>query len=341
MKSAVTTQPGRMEIRDTDVPRPAAGEALIQVDAVGLCGSDFHLYTGDHPYAHFPQVQGHEIIGSVLGYAPGGPSGPQIGARVAIEPFHPCGRCFACRRGRGNCCTDLKVMGAHAAGGLRERLTVPVARLHQLGDLPWRSAILVEPITIGLQCIVRADVQLGDDVLVIGAGPIGLAAALAAVDRGARVIVADRIADRLRRAERLGASAVVDTTTHDLAREVHSLTGGDGPAVVVEATGVPALINLGLEVVAHTGKVVIVGISDQSVAVPVGLFSRKEVDVLGSRNSNGLFPEAIALAGRHAERVAEMVTHTFPLERAPEAIDFASNNPAEVEKVVITMGDTQ
>lgn len=338
MLVAVTTAPGIMELQQADPPIRDQGEALIEIEAVGLCGSDFHLFTGHHPYATFPQAQGHEIIGRVIQFGPEY-SGPiSLGSRVAIEPFFPCGHCYPCRRGRPNCCTTLKVMGAHVPGGLREFLAVPVAHLHPVGDLPLLTAILVEPITIGLQCIVRAEVRAGDTVVIIGAGPIGLAAALGAIDRGARVLVADRLANRLQRARELGAESVVNTSTENLAAAVAQFTGGDGAAIVVEATGVPTLITTALDVVAHSGSVVIVGISDQDVSISVGLFSRKEINILGSRNNTGLFPDAIELVRRHAERIAPLVTHTYPLDQAPEAIDFAMNHPQDVEKVVIKIG---
>ncbi len=338
MLVTVTTAPGVMEVQQADTPIRDPGEALIEIEAVGLCGSDFHLFTGDHPYATFPQTQGHEMVGRVTQFGPDY-SGPiRLGTRVAIEPFFPCGHCYPCRRGRPNCCTTLKVMGAHVPGGLREFLSVPVAHLHPVGNLPLLTAILVEPISIGLQCIVRAGVRAGDAVAVIGAGPIGLAAALGAIDRGARVLVADRLANRLQWARELGAESVVDTSTENLAAAVDQFTHGDGAAVVVEATGVPTLITAALDVVAYSGSVVIVGISDQDVSIPVGLFSRKEINILGSRNNTGLFPEAIELVRRHAERLAPLVTHTYQVDRAPEAIEFAMNHPQDVEKVVITIG---
>jgi threonine dehydrogenase-like Zn-dependent dehydrogenase len=177
-----------------------------------------------------------------------------------------------------------------------------------------------------------------DTVMVIGAGPIGLAATLGAVDRGARVMVVDRIPARLKFAQQLGAAAVVNTSEDDLARAVEDFTQGDGMSVVVEATGVPALVNAALDAVANSGTVVVVGISDGEVSIPVGLFSRKEINILGSRNNVGLFPEAIRLARQHADQLGSLVTHTYPLIDAPQAIEYAMTHPNEVEKAVILIG---
>jgi L-gulonate 5-dehydrogenase len=341
MLVVVTTAPGVMEIQEADRPTAGLGQALLAVEAVGLCGSDFHLYDGKHPYAHFPQVQGHEFVARVAAFGDGYDGPLTAGDRVVVEPLIACRQCFACRRGRYNCCVRLQVMGAHVPGGLREFAAVSAAQLHPVGDMPALLAVLVEPLTIGLQCVVRAGIERADTVVVLGAGPIGLAATLGAVDRGARVLVMDRIRSRLELARRLGAEAVVNSANTDPAAAVAEFTDGDGAAAVIEATGVPALIRLALDSAAYSGTVVIVGISDEEVSIPVGLFSRKEINILGSRNNTGLFPEAIALAGRYADRLSQLVTHTYPLSQTPEAIEYAMHHPDQVEKAVILAGGTR
>jgi L-gulonate 5-dehydrogenase len=340
MRIAVTTAPGTMCVRDAPEPIAGPGQALVAVEAVGLCGSDYHLFDGTHPYAHFPQTQGHEFAGVVTAFGPGyaGPLTP--GQRVAVEPLLPCGGCFACRRGRYNCCRDLKVMGAHVPGALAEYVTVRADALHPVGDLDAATAALAEPLSIGLQAVDRGAVAAGDTVVVLGAGPIGLAVTLGAVDRGARVLVADRVPSRLDHARVFGASAVVDTAATDLAAAVEEWTAGEGAAVVVDATGVPALIRTAFDLVAPSGTIVVVGISDQEVSIPVIEFSRKEVTVLGSRNNAGIFPAAVDLVRRHAATVRTLITHTFPLAEVPEAIRYAASHPAQVGKAIITVGTT-
>jgi L-gulonate 5-dehydrogenase len=339
----VTVAAGRMEVRDVPAPVPGPGEALVRVEAVGLCGSDFHLFDGTHPYASFPQVQGHEFVGVVESETPwqgpvdGVGEGFPPGTRVVIEPLIPCGGCYPCRRGRYNCCTGLKVMGAHVPGALSEYVAVATDQLFGVGGLPPLTAVLIEPMSIGLQCVLRAEVTAQDRVLVIGAGPIGQAVTLSAVDRGACVLVADRVTSRLRMAEHLGAHAVVDTGTESLAEAVARFTDGDGAAVVVEATGVPQLVRDAVDLVAHSGRVVVVGINTDSVSIPVSEFSRKEITILGSRNNAGVFGEAAALVARHRDRVSSLVTHTFPLEDTPQAIEFAAAHPEAVGKAVILM----
>ena len=332
----MTLAPGRMELRETATPAPSPGRAVVRVEAVGLCGSDYHIFDGTHPYAVFPQVQGHEFVGTVAAL-PGAYGGPHaIGDRVVVDPLRGCGACFPCTRGRPNCCVDVTVMGVQVPGGLADHVSVPVDQLVPAGDLPARLAVLAEPVAVGLHAVNRGGVVAGDDVVVVGAGPIGLAATLAAADRGARVLVADRIAGRLTVAGKAGAERVVDTTTGDLAAAVAGFTGGAGAAVVIEATGVPALVRLSVDVVAHSGTVVAVGISTADVRLKVSDLSRKELNLLGSRNSAGEFPTAVDLITRRAGVVAEWVTHTFPLSEVPAAIGFAVASPHLVEKIVIS-----
>jgi L-gulonate 5-dehydrogenase len=335
MRAAVTVEPELMRIADVPDPAPSAGEAIVRIERVGLCGSDYHFFLGEHPYATYPLTQGHELAGVVefLDDAYDGPVG--VGDRVAIEPLLPCGSCFACRRGRYNCCASLRVIGAHVPGGLCERFAVPATALHPVGDLDPELAALCEPVSIGLQAVTRSRVREGESLVVLGAGPIGQAVTLSAHDRGARVLVTDRIPARLEIAMRLGADVTVDSSAGDLARRVSEWTDGEGPAVVIDATGVPELIRLGVDLVAPSGVLVIVGISHHEVSIPVIEFSRKELDVLGSRNNAGLFPDAVDLVARSQERVRNLITHTYPLEETPEAIRFAIDHPEEVEKVIV------
>ncbi len=338
MKAAVTVAPRRMEVRE--VPEPVAGpdEAVVRVEAVGLCGSDLHLYLGDHPYATYPQIQGHEFAGIVEAF--GGPyAGPlRVGDRVAVEPLRPCGACYPCRHGRPNCCTHLAVLGAHVPGALTERLAVRAGTLYAASGLDPELGALVEPISIGLHAVGRGAVTADDHVVVFGAGPIGQAILLAAADRGARVLVVDRLPARLELARRLGAHAVVDATAEAPAEAIAAWTGGDGAGVVFEATGVPAVIRSAVAVVASAGRIVIVGLSTQEVSLPVVEFTRKELTVLGSRNNAGIFGEAVDLVRRRQEQVRALITHRFPLDDAPQALAFALEHPAEVEKVIIRIG---
>jgi len=338
MKAVVTVEPQRMELRDVAEPVAGPQQAIVRVEAVGLCGSDLHMFRGSDPYARFPIVQGHEFAGIVERLGGTVPRAVHVGDRVAVEPLQPCGQCYPCRRGRSNCCARLEVLGAHLPGALTERIAVRTDALYPVGDLDPELAALVEPVSIGLQAVSRGAVDADDRVVIFGAGPIGQAVLLAAVDRGARVLVADRVPHRLELARALGAEDTVDVSTRDIGDRVADWTNGDGASVVVEATGVPSVSRLAVELVAHAGRVVILGTSDDEVSLPIIAFTRKELTILGSRNNNGLFGQAVDLVQRQCARARLLITHRFPLEQTQQAIEFAMAHTAEAEKVMIRVG---
>lgn len=340
MRQAMTIAPRKLIIDEVESPTCGANQAIIDVEVVGLCGSDFHLFSGDHPYATFPQRQGHEFAGRIAELGASYEGSLRVGARVAVEPLVACGSCFACRRARPNCCARLRVMGAHIPGALAEQVAVNTSALHPVGSLSPELAALVEPVSIGYQAVRRGRIESGDQVVVVGAGPIGLTATLTAVDLGAEVLVIDKVASRLEAASRMGAAVTVDATDGPTVDAVVEWTNGDGAAVVIDATGMPAVIRSAIDMTAPSGAVVVVGISDQAVSIPVIEFSRKELSIYGSRNSAGLFGDAVALVQRHPNEVAQLVTHRFPLADVAEAMSYAHANPQTVEKAMIMIGAT-
>lgn len=335
MKVAVTVAPGVIELEDRPDPRVAADEVVVEVDRVGICGSDFHLFKGDSPYARFPLVQGHEFAGVVVELGHSVSTGFAVGDRVAVEPLLPCigAKCYPCRHGRRNCCTELAVMGAHVPGGLAERIAVPATAAYQIGSMDFELGALVEPISIGLQGVTRAAIEAEDNVLVLGGGPIGQAVVLAAIDRGARVAVSDLYPGRRSLALELGADCVFDGGDANINELVADWTNGDGPGVVIEATGNPQVIRQAVDLAAHSGRVCVLGVSTREVSLPVVEFTRKELTIVGSRNNANLFGEAVDLVARRHETVRRLVTHRFAFTDTAAAFEFAINNPTTAEKV--------
>ena len=331
-----------MEVVGVEEPHaPGPGEVLVAPEAVGLCGSDFHYFLGDigtidDPSTLYPRVQGHEAAGIVLEVGNG--CAPEVapGTRVALWPVSSCGRCSACRIGRGNACANIRLIGVHEDGALQERLLVPAAQVFPVGDQDPALAALIEPVSIAVRAVVRGRVAPGERVVVLGAGPIGQALALAASDIGASVLLVDRVASRLARGEAMGAEVLEVGADDELGAAVREWAGADGPEVVVEATGVPALVQLAVELVSHAGRVVVVGLSADHAPVRVGDLPLKEIDVLGvSCCGADEFAAAVDLVGRRRDVAAGLVTHEFPLEQAPAAIAYAIAHPAEVMKAVV------
>ena len=337
MRQAITTAERTIEIVDVPEPDgPEDGHALLEVVAVGLCGSDLAMFVGTDPYTRYPICQGHEFSARILAL-PGGYRGPlAAGELVAVEPLLPCGACLACRRQRPNCCVNLRVMGAHVNGALCERLLAPVRNLYPVGDADPQLAAFVEPVSIGLQMVRRSGLREGDTAVVLGAGAIGKSVLLAARHTGARIAVVERLAGRRAMAVALGAElALAPAGDAELAAELEEWTGGEGPLVVFEATGVGDVVRTSIEVAPHTATVVLAGTPAGDVTLSTLEIVRKELDVIGSRNNCLLFGEAVDLTLANSDDVRRLISDTFPLDETQRAVEHAIGHPDEVEKVMI------
>ena len=332
-----------MELREAPDPgEPGSGEVLVRPEAVGLCGSDFHYFHGDIADALgielYPRVQGHEAAGILEAVGPDCPPQLQRGQRVALWPLVACGHCYPCRIGRDNVCANINLIGIHRDGMLQDLLRVPASQVFPVEAEDAALAALIEPVSIAVRAVGRGRVEAGEKVVVFGAGPIGQSVAAASIDRGASVLLVDPLASRLEHGRRTGAELLAPADRVEAVGAAREWAGDDGPVVVFEATGVPEVAGTAVELVARAGRLVIVGLSGQDAPVRVGDLAFKEVDVLGVSCCNGdEFAEAVSLVARRGESLAGLVTHEFPLEETPAAIEYAIEHPADVMKAVIRL----
>jgi threonine dehydrogenase-like Zn-dependent dehydrogenase len=325
-----------MVMADVEPPgEPGPGEVIVRPRAVGICGSDFHLFAGELGDG-FPRIQGHEVGAVVETVGPDCRRGLSPGDSVALHPLSACGRCYACRIGRYNVCPNFSLIGIHSDGGLQEMLRMPESLVFPTSERRPAVAALAEPLSIAVRTVNRARIEPGEHVAILGAGPIGQAIALLAAERGGDVLLVDRIESRLALGAGLGADVLPWTAQENVIAHMREWSGGAGPEVVVDATGVPDAIRAGMEAVVSAGRLVLVGISHHEVSLRAFAFVEKELDVLGvSCCKEDEFGEAVAFVERHGDRLERLVTQEFPLERAPEALRWAMEHPADAMKVVI------
>jgi L-gulonate 5-dehydrogenase len=341
MKAAVTEAPGTMRVADVpDAGEPEDGEVLIRPEAVGLCGSDFHYFLGHLGDAVgtdlYPRVQGHEFAGVLEAVGPSCPAGLRAGERVAVWPVTACGHCYPCRIGRRNVCSNISLVGIHRDGALQERVRVPAEQVFPVGELDAAASALIEPVSIAIRAVVRARLEAGENAVVLGAGPIGQAIATAALDRGASVLLVDRVTSRVEHGKAVGAELLALGADDDVVAAGREWSGEEGPEVVFEATGVPELVQTAVRLVSHAGRVVVVGLSAHDAPLRVGDLAFREIDVLGVSCCNGdEFADAASLVARRRDALAGLVTHEFSLDETPMAIDYAIRHPAEVMKAMI------
>jgi len=344
MRAAVTQSVGEMAVVDRPAPdqlgptHPA--HVTVAPEAVGICGSDYHFFAGELSDAaggsQFPRVQGHEVGATVVAIGPGARGELRVGQRVALWPLRACGRCYPCSVGRPNTCDNFELIGIHVDGGLQERLSLPDSQVYPIAVEDPALAALAEPVSIAVRAVNRARIRAGERVVVLGAGPIGQCICVVARERGAEVLMVDLQESRLGLSRSMGAETLVWTGPTEVVSAARRWAGPAGPPVAIDATGAPAAVRAMVDMVASAGRAVQVGMSADEVTLRIGSLTEKELDVLGVSVCTGEeFGEAVAVVERNADVLARLISHRFPLERAPEALRFAMDNPTEVMKVVI------
>ena len=320
-------QPGKFSAADAPEPTPAPGEALVRVHRIGVCGTDLHAFAGKQPFFNYPRILGHELGVEVID--PGNePHGLLAGDRCSVEPYINCGHCIACRRGKPNCCTELKVMGVHIDGGMRSLLTVPARKLHRSTKLDYEQLALVETLGIGAHAVELAEATKDDFILVIGAGPIGLSVIQFALVTGATLAVMDMSEPRLAFCrDQLGVKKTV-IAGQEAATQLKLIGGGDLPTIIIDATGNPKSMAGTFDLTAHGGRIVFVGLFQGELAFNDPNFHRRELAICASRNAlPGTFRDIIALVEAGRVDTRPWITHRFKLAETPEVFprDIAGN----------------
>ncbi len=337
MKALRLEEPGRLSGTIAAEPEgPAAGQALVQVHRVGVCGTDVHAFAGRQPFFTYPRILGHELGVEVLAVGEG-VSGIRAGDHCAVEPYMECGACIACRRGKPNCCVAMSVLGVHADGGMRERFLVPARKLHPSASLSFDQLALVEPLGIGAHAVARAGIEPGESVLVVGAGPIGLAVTQFAVDAGANVAVLDVNAARLAFCrEKFGIALTIHGAEEDPVQALEAWTHGDLPTAVLDATGSQRAMNAAFEYPAHGGRLVFVGLFVGDVTFHDPSFHRRELTVMASRNALAAdFRRIISRMEDGHVDTSPWITHRAPLDAVPDVFGSWTKPEAGVLKALI------
>jgi 2-desacetyl-2-hydroxyethyl bacteriochlorophyllide A dehydrogenase len=340
MKTLTLEEPGKLTLGDTPEPDAAlaAGQALVKIHRIGVCGTDIHAFNGKQPFFSYPRILGHELGVEVLAVADD-VTNVAPGDRCAVEPYLNCGKCIACRRGKGNCCTSLQVLGVHTDGGHRERIVVPAAKLHASKKLTLDQLALVETLGIGAHAVDRAQLEAGETVLVIGTGPIGLAVIQFAHAAGATVIAMDVNDARLAFCrETLGVAHTVNATVPDVVAELQNLTNGDLPTAVFDATGNPKSMMASFNYPAHGGRLVFVGLFQGDVTFNDPNFHKRELTLMGSRNARSAdFPRIIALIESGKVDTTPWITHRAPFDAVPEQFPSWVKPETGVLKAIIEL----
>lgn len=337
MRAVVCTEPGLLELVDRPaLEPPAPGWAAVRIRHVGICGTDYHIYEGKHPFLAYPRVIGHELSGEVAEANPGSPLAP--GARVVINPYISCDSCIACRQGKPNCCTSIRVLGVHTDGGLCERIAVPEKNLYPAGNLSLRDAAMVEFLAIGAHAVRRSLASPGARALITGIGPIGLGTAIFARIAGLEVTLLDSSAERLAFADTVLGFRSGIVLSDRTAQEVTDLTGGDGFDVVFDATGNAAAIQAGFPFVAHGGAYVLVSVVKDTISFSDPEFHKREMMLIGSRNAlKQDFEHVMASIEAGQVPLDALATHRTTLDRVATDLPIWAHEKTGLIKAIVDL----
>lgn len=337
MKAVIVNKPFELEIADIPVPEIEQDtDVVIKVAFGGICGSDIGIYTGGNSLAQYPMVIGHEFVGTVekVGKAV---THVKVGDFVVSDIVNSCGHCYPCRTGHHNVCSNLKVTGVHTQGGFAEYTKSHGENVYKVNidKIPHKIATLIEPYAVGVEVNTRANVGQGDKVVVFGSGPAGLAAMQVAVARGAEVLITDIFEERLALAREMNATRAINVKDVDLKQAVAEFTNNEGAHVVIDAVCSPQSILDALDIVAPSGRFVVLGTGATPSEIPQVAFTKKGINVFGTRLNNKRFPEVIHLFEEGKVTPAKMITHTYKFTDIEKAFDIIKNEKNIVCKVLL------
>ena len=337
MKVMRVLAPGKLVCEEEPVPKLQNDtDVLIRVKAAGICGSDIAIYRGTSPVATYPRVIGHEFAGEVVETG-AGCRRIRSGDHVTVNPVISCGTCRVCRKGRGNVCAHLRVIGVHEDGGYREFVRVPESNCFAVEkSLPWERAALIEPYTVAAQVAQRGDVEAGDRVLILGAGQIALTVLQVCKLLGAYCIVTDLVDERLEKARSFGADKTINTSREDIHETVASVTEGIGADIAVDAACVGVTLKQAVECVRPAGVVVTMGFADRPVPATELQITKNELEIRGSRLNCNQFPRVIDWVQSGKLDPTRIVTDHIPFTDVLHGIEKIKRDPEHTMKVVLT-----
>ena len=346
MKSVYINAPGQVEIRETAMPVRKKGEALLKLLYGGICGSDLGSYRGTFAYFSYPRIPGHEFSAQIVEIDEN-EYGLKEGMIVTCNPYFNCGTCYSCSRGIVNACMDNQTMGCQRDGAVCEYITMPVERIYDGKGLSPKVLAAIEPFCISYHGVQRAGIKKGDKVLVVGAGTIGVLAAIAAKELGGEVYLCDVAEQKLQYAmDTFGfAGTIHNNSSTALQKAVDEITGtvmiGENSApygfdVCIEAVGLPETFQNCIDAAAFGGKVVLIGVGKKNLDFNFTLIQKKELNVFGSRNAlKKDFTELIDLVRESKVDLEKIITNIYPLDEIATAMEDFHQNGAQMLKVMI------
>ncbi|MDD3219464.1 MAG: zinc-binding alcohol dehydrogenase family protein [Lachnospiraceae bacterium] len=340
MKAIKVIEPFKVEI--VDVPKPEIekeDDVIVRITSGGICGSDIGIWNGTNSLATYPRLIGHEF-GGIVESVGSAVTSVKPGDKVAVDPVVSCGHCYACKIGRHNVCSTLEVMGVHRDGGFAEYVKADEANIHVFHkDFDESLLGIVEPFTIGVEINRRGQIHEGDQVLIMGAGPIGICAMQVAKRNGASVMMTDLVKERLDKALSMGADEVVLVSEENLEERINKFTNGEGIPVIVDTVCIPSSFEQSVQLACPAGRIVVIGLKNQPSSITMADITKKELTIVGSRLNNNCFDEVIEGFEDGSLNPQDLMTKTYNYKDIMDALTMIKEHPQDVLKIVLKFED--
>ncbi len=335
MKAAQITDIKTLKVVDMAEPQiEKATDVKVKVKAVGICGTDLHIYSHGRADVAFPRVMGHELSGEVVEVG-ADVKDLKPGDRVVLDPVFACGECPTCKKGYQNVCANVKCYGVQMEGGFKEYIVEDQKHFYTFpNSITFEQAAIAEPYSIGVNILDRAMATPEDNILVIGSGTIGLAILQVAKGIGSKVFVADVVDSKLEKAKQFGADMVCNSKTENLAEKAEAFAPG-GFDVVIDAVGVTALFQQSIEFAAPRARVMSIGFTADPAQISPIVVTKKELSIIGSRMNNFKFPKVMEMLVGGKLNADVMATDKYTIEEIQTAFEDTINNGADKIKTLI------
>lgn len=335
MISVVIESPGDVRLQEIPAPQPRHDEVLLEIQYIGLCGTDLSTYRGLSPLVVFPRIPGHEISGVIVEKGVDVPGTFNTGDKVTVNPYTSCGVCPACRASRMNTCEFNQTLGVQRDGALSRYFAIHYNKILKSSILNAQEFSLVEPLSVGYHAANRGQVTEMDTVLVIGCGMIGIGAIVACVRKGATVIAIDPDDKKLELVKSFGVRYTLNAGQTDILKSLKEITGGEGVNVCIEAVGSPSTYILAVDAVAFAGRVVYIGYSKKEVLFNTSLFVKKELTICGSRNVLFEFRPVIQMLEERKIPFQKLISKIYPVAETARALRQWDDAPGDFIKILI------
>lgn len=337
MLQQVMTAPGEISFREVPMPEVHENDVLVRIRRIGVCGSDIHVYHGEHPFTSYPVTQGHEVAGEVVSYGKN-VQGLHEGQKVTIQPQVFCGECYPCRHGKYNLCEHLKVMGFQTTGVASEYFAVDASKVTPLPDtMSFDEGAMIEPLAVAVHAVRRVGDVTGQKIAVLGAGPIGILVAQTAKGLGAASVMITDISDlRLQKAAECGVDICVNTAQRDFGEALVEAFGPDKADVIYDCAGNDITMNQAIRCARKGSTIILVAVFAKMATVDLAVLNDHELDLnttMMYRSED--YEEAIRLVQEGRVQLTPLISQHFAFTDYLEAYRFIDANRESTMKVII------